>query len=288
MHRILLIWILLGFPILYGEVVNQSVVNMYIIPERDTQVDCQTIYGSFVEVIDSSGDWVRIKLIDGVEGWVEASQIVSNELYESSDRLRPVKNQFAHIYRVTDTTPFPPLLTLPYGAQVKLDDVVDRGERWVSMELVSGEKVWIQRGDINFAPKIKTMEETIAFSMKFLGLPYTWAGTSSYGYDCSGFTQMLFKEMGLLIPRNSRDQAACDLFTEVAIEDLQRGDLVFFGATRIIHVGLYLGNHEFIHAGVTEEPMIMISNLQSGKYHFNRARRIDPFKMDAYRLNLPH
>ena len=96
---------------------------------------------------------------------------------------------------------------------------------------------------------------------------------------------MLFKEMGLLLPRNSRDQAQCNLFTPVAQEDLQRGDLVFFGKTRITHVGLYLGNDEFIHSGVTEIPIVMISNLQSGKYNFQAARRIDPLMVDTYRMN---
>ena len=92
-------------------------------------------------------------------------------------------------------------------AKIKLIDVIDKGERWVPIELVTGEKAWIQRGDVDFTPRIKTLEETLAFSKKFIGLPYTWGGTSSYGFDCSGFVQMLFKEMGLLLPRNSRDQA---------------------------------------------------------------------------------
>src|SRR5271156_1794605 len=116
------------------------------------------------------------------------------------------------------------------------------------MKLISGEKAWIQRGDVDFNPQYKTLEEMIAFSKKFIGLPYSWAGVSSYGFDCSGFVQMLFKEIGLFLPRNSRFQAQCSLFVPVAQEDLQPGDLVFFGQTRINHVGVYLGNDEFIHS----------------------------------------
>jgi hypothetical protein len=59
------------------------------------------------------------------------------------------------------------------------------------------------------------LEETLAFSKNFIGLPYTWGGTSSYGVDCSGFVQMLFKEMGVLLPRNSRDQAKSPLLSPV-------------------------------------------------------------------------
>ena len=289
MHRILLVLlgIFVNFPgFLRSEIINQSVVNVYLNPEDDTEVDSQAIYGSFVEVVEqSSNGWTKIKALDGVEGWVQSFQITDNLSFEKSENLRPIKSLFAHIYRVTDTTPFPPLLTIPYGSKVKLDDVVDSGERWVQMELVSGEKAWIQRGDLDFAPQFKTLEETIAFSTKFLDLPYTWGGTSSYGFDCSGFVQMLFKEMGLQLPRNSRQQAQCDLFIPIEPEDLQRGDLVFFGKTRITHVGLYLGNDEFIHSGVTELPMVMISSLQSGKYNFQAARRINPLMVETYRTN---
>jgi hypothetical protein len=287
MHRtlLLLMGFFLNFPgFLVGELINRPVVNIYLEPQEDTQVDTQAIYGSVVEVVDQINDWSKIKTVDGVEGWVLSFQITTNLSYESNDQLRPVKSLFAHIYRVTDTTPYPPLLTIPYGSKVKLDETVDKGERWVPMELISGEKAWIQRGDIDFAPRFKTLEEVLGFSKKFLGLPYTWAGTSSYGFDCSGFVQMLFKEMGLQLPRNSRDQAKCDLFIPVAQEDLQPGDLVFFGETRITHVGLYLGNDEFIHSGVTERPMVMISNIKSGKYKFQAARRIDPLMVEAYRI----
>jgi hypothetical protein len=288
MHRILLllVGIFLNFPgFLIGELTNRPVVNIYLQPQEDTEVNSQAIYGTVIEVIDRLSDWSKIRTVDGAEGWVLSSQLTTNPSYESSDHLRPIKSLFAHIYRVPDTTPYPPLLTIPYGSKVKLDETVDTGERWVSMELLSGEKAWIQRGDIDFTPQFKTLEEMIVFSKKFLGLPYTWAGTSSYGFDCSGFMQMLFREMGLQIPRNSRDQAQCNLFTSVAQEDLQSGDLVFFGKTRIIHVGLYLGNDEFIHAGVTELPMVMISNMKSGKYNFQAARRIDPLMVETYRIN---
>lgn len=261
-----------------SEVINCSVANLYLIPQENTELNTQLIYGSDVEVISYENDWVKIRGIDGAEGWVLSSQITSNSSYEDHENLRPVKSLFAHIYRVADTTPYPPLLTLPYGAPVKLYETTDKGVRWVLMELVSGEKAWIQRGDIDFEPHVKTLEEVLTFSKKFLGLPYTWGGTSSFGFDCSGFMQMLFREMGLQIPRNSRAQVKCSLFTPVDREDLQPGDLVFFGQTRVTHVGMYLGNDEFIHSGVTEMPMIMISNINNDKYHFQAARRIDFFR----------
>lgn len=262
---------------LKSEIINQPVVNIYVNPEDDTEVESQAIYGTSVEVIEKNENgWIKIKTIDNVTNCIKASQAASNSSYEKTDKLRPVKNFYAHVYRVTDTTPFPPLMTLPYGSLVKLEDTTDSGNRWVAIELVSGAKAWIQRGDIDFAPKKKNMDEVLLFSKKFMGLPYTWGGTSSYGFDCSGFVQMLFKEMGVIIPRNSRNQAASPLFVTVERKDLQPGDLVFFGTNRITHVGMYLGNDEFIHSGTNEIPVITINKLNSTNYNPLTAKRLAP------------
>ncbi len=281
---IILISFALSLPVqIKSEIINKPVVNIYIHPEEATEVDSQAIYGSSVLLIKKTADgWTKIQTADGLCGWIKSSELTSNSAFEAKVNLRSVKNLFAHIYRVTDIISFPPLLTIPYGAQVKLIKAVDPQERWVAIELVSKEKAWIQREDLDFAPKLKTLEETLAFSKKFLGLPYTWGGVSTFGFDCSGFIQMLFKEMGFLLPRNAQDQAQSPLFIPVAKKELQPGDLIFFGTAKITHVGLYLGNDQFIHSGVKDLPIIMVSTLQSSKYEFYAARRLKPAVLNKH------
>lgn len=80
--------------------------------------------------------------------------------------------------------------------------------------------------------------------------------------------------MGVLLPRGSRSQVTSDLLEPVEREDLQPGDLVYFGTPRINHVGLYLGSDRFIHSGVGEFPRVMISELNNEKYLFQTARRL--------------
>jgi len=84
----------------------------------------------------------------------------------------------------------------------------------------------------------------------FLGLPYQWGGESAEdGFDCSGLTMTVYQLNGLQIPRSSGEQYAAG--SPVSGTDLQQGDLVFFRTTRsgrVSHVGLYLGNGEFLHA----------------------------------------
>ena len=92
--------------------------------------------------------------------------------------------------------------------------------------------------------------EIIKTARDFLGTPYVWGGIGKGGYDCSGFVNKVFAENGYDIPRVSRDQFKVGVKTRGY--NLDTGDLVFFvskpGETRITHVGIYVGEDEFIHA----------------------------------------
>ena len=87
-----------------------------------------------------------------------------------------------------------------------------------------------------------------AEARRFLGLQYLWAGTSGFGLDCSGFTHLVCKALGVTIPRDADDQATHG--TKVATRGaLRAGDLVFFrNASGIHHVGLFVGDGKMIHA----------------------------------------
>ena len=113
-------------------------------------------------------------------------------------------------------------------------------------------------------PRKLSIAETLELSKRFLGLPYTWGGTSSFGYDCSGFSQMLGRRRGLNMPRDAQPQADWDGAVPVArVQDLQAGDLLYFGASakKITHTGIYLGAGQFINATTHETPMVRIDNL---------------------------
>jgi len=80
------------------------------------------------------------------------------------------------------------------------------------------------------------------------GVPYKAAGTSKRGFDCSGFTQYVFKSLGVELPHSSAAQYK--LGTSVAKQDLQPGDLVFFNTSGrgVSHVGIYIGSNTFVHS----------------------------------------
>lgn len=90
-------------------------------------------------------------------------------------------------------------------------------------------------------------EAIISTAKKYTGVPYKFGGTTPSGFDCSGYTQYVFKQHGITLPRTADDQ--CTSGHYIAKSSLRPGDLVFFADKKNIeHCGIYIGNNEFIHA----------------------------------------
>ncbi|MDN6436403.1 C40 family peptidase, partial [Lentilactobacillus parabuchneri] len=93
-------------------------------------------------------------------------------------------------------------------------------------------------------------ETMVEMARQFLGERYLWGGTSSYGFDCSGFAYTLHRVLGFDIPRDADDQQENGL--PLAPEEILPGDLVFFaydhGTGYVHHVGMYIGNGQMIES----------------------------------------
>ena len=94
-------------------------------------------------------------------------------------------------------------------------------------------------------------QELMLQSMSLIGTPYKYGGSNTAtGFDCSGMIQYVYQNaLGVSLPRTARDMAAAS--RQISQSRLKTGDLVFFntgGSSKYSHVGLYIGNGEFIHA----------------------------------------
>ncbi|CAH0345142.1 NlpC/P60 family protein [Bacillus sp. CECT 9360] len=98
---------------------------------------------------------------------------------------------------------------------------------------------------------------------KLKGVPYKWGGVTPKGFDCSGFINYVFKTQGIVLPRT-----AADLYSKVGLKVSQPavGDLVFFSTYKAgaSHVGIYIGNGDFIHASSSKG--VTITKLNSSYY----------------------
>ena len=123
-------------------------------------------------------------------------------------------------------------------------------------------------GNASGASTSEKANKALAFCKGELGTPYLWGGTGPR-YDCSGLMMKAYASVGISIPRTSKQQSTFG--KSVSKSNLQVGDLVFFGSP-VHHVGMYIGNNQYIHSPKTGD-VVKISSLSSRK-DYNCARRV--------------
>ncbi|WP_262173889.1 C40 family peptidase [Saccharococcus sp. Marseille-Q5394] len=133
-----------------------------------------------------------------------------------------------------------------------------------------------------------TSTSLVSTAKAYMGTPYKYAGTTTSGFDCSGYTQFVFKREGVSIPRTTTQQYSTG--KSVAKSNLQSGDLVFFNTSGngVSHVGIYIGSSNFIHASTSRG--VMISSINDPAYWGKRyigARRVSDFSAETTIASTP-
>lgn len=173
------------------------------------------------------------------------------------------------------------LMVLPQGKPVGVEGM---DCDWVRVNLEKGLHGWVNKKYVTIDRQIIESRERFltkagkitGLALKYLGCKYRYGGASPRGFDCSGFTMFIYSQFGWKLPHNAAAQMK--LGTAVDKAALLPGDLVFFktmNSHKINHVGIYLGNGEFIHAA-SGAGAIKISTMNRGYYYykFYCARRL--------------
>lgn len=191
----------------------------------------QLLFGETCSIINSKENWTNIKCsIDGYEAWIDSKQITeTNKLLESKHTVF----ELAHTYIFKDFH-IPILLgsSLPNfdGLNFKIEN----------------EKYLFQ--GISLENNLSNLENIRKIALKYLHAPYLWGGRSPFGIDCSGLTQMVYKFLGINLPRDAYQQAEIGINIGF-VEESKVGDLAFFGKEeKITHVGILIGKNEILHA----------------------------------------
>jgi gamma-D-glutamyl-L-lysine dipeptidyl-peptidase len=249
------------------QVVVVPVANMYSAPTDKADVVSQALYGNNVTLLLARGEWSRIQTSDRYKGWTPSRflRIVqSGAGYATSGTIVQVDSLFANIYHEPDVTRHKPVITIPFECRLEvIADGKGENEGWLQVRLPDKRSEWIQSGDVISHPMRLSIPESVELAKRFLGLPYLWGGGSSFGFDCSGFTQMLLRARGVNMPRDADEQAEWSGLVPVERAKMEAGDLLFFGSgpKKITHTGMYIGDGQFIHDSTIGHPAVQISRL---------------------------
>jgi len=247
-------------------VVRVPVANMFSAPSADVDVVSQAIYASQVDALEQKDGFTHVRTPDDYSGWIRHEDLMARSgTGEASTTFAQVRSLSANLYQEPDVTKHAPLLTVPFETRLEIIPQAQHENRdFLHIRLLDGHDAWIDRGDAELNPRALTISESIDLGKRFIGITYTWGGRSSFGFDCSGFTQMLVRSRGITMPRDADLQATWSGAVEVERKHLKPGDLLFFGssASQITHTGMYMGKGHFIHDTTNGHPGVQISRLK--------------------------
>ncbi len=249
------------------------------------RLETQALYGSKVYVLGTSGGWSRVAVAGqptprnrwGYPGWLPTRQL-AREAPVAGERTAVVRRPTVWLYEDESLTER--VLELSYGTRLPASSWTAES---VAVALVDGGRAYLRRSVV--ALRIPGSDRPapsgaglVTEAKRFLGLQYLWAGTSGFGFDCSGFTHLVYRTLGVTIPRDAGPQAEAG--RRVATRKaLRPGDLVFFrGASGAVHhVGLYVGSGRMIHAPATGRPVAIVSlSAEPYRGEFAGGRRYVP------------
>jgi hypothetical protein len=241
--------------------ITNSIVPLRHSPDDRSEMETQLLFGETFRILEKRNQWRKIRNdFDGYEGWIDekAFETIPEETYD--------KLTSATAFYVADVIS---ILTLPDGTRQHLPagsllPFFNPGKKTIIINgkkfLFEGQAVTGNRDDGFFFELIE----------KYRNAPYLWGGTTPFGIDCSGLTQMVYKISGRYrLPRNASQQAKEG--KRIDFERRKPGDLAFFVNEKgnIHHVGIVWFDGKIIHA----HGKVRLDELHpSGIYNYESGR----------------
>ena len=231
--------------------------------------------GSKVEVISESNGWSKIKY-NGSVGYVSSKYLTTSS---TANTITKYVTASSLNVRSGAGTNYSVLGSLSKGSKV---EVISESNGWSkinyngSVGYVSSQ--YLSATSSGSTSTSSSVDKVISYAKSLLGKPYVWGAQGPSSFDCSGYTYYVFKNSAnITLPRVSQDQS--NYGTYVSRSNLRAGDLVFFDTSgandgNVSHVGIYLGNNQFIHASSSKKKVVISEMTSYYSEAFVRARRV--------------
>jgi gamma-D-glutamyl-L-lysine dipeptidyl-peptidase len=200
-------------------------------PSHRSEMISQLLFGEKGKILQETDEWIEITTeFDHYTGWLEKKSIEPFDA-KFSENTWQINTEPLLKFETKNSS-----MIIPAGAEFPTPD--------------EGGKFFINDTEFKLdLTKIKKSESLVKTALLFENAPYLWGGKSIMGMDCSGFVQIIYKILGIQLPRDAKDQA--EMGSLIAnIEESKTGDLCFFSndADKIIHVGIVIEPFKIIHS----------------------------------------
>ncbi len=235
-------------------IVSSSVADVRRSAAHTSELVSQVVMGDRVVALKLEGEWFLVRMDDDYIGWVRSWHLLET----TPARVAGFEARVGHRVGVNHSE----VLSAPSAEALPVTDLVigtplvvtGAGPRgWQAVELPDGRPGYVRTAHVEKRPAGREVsrDHLMATGLRFLGIPYLWGGSTPKGFDCSGLVQRIYRLHGVILPRDSDQQAGFGAEKRVTtLDDLSPGDLLFFGraAQRITHVGMALPDRLFLHA----------------------------------------
>ncbi len=277
--------IVLPHPDLEGRIhgiIRISVANLRAEPGHPAELVTQALLGSPVRILKKKGGWYFIQTPDRYLGWVDTSGVTIMDDSDFEKYQAEPKIIFTGIKGFSYTKPDENSLPVSDLVAGNVLSFLDFGGGFYNVRYPDSRMAYVKASevrDFSYWTGGPDPDTLVTIAMHLMGIPYLWGGTSVKGFDCSGFTKIIFFLNGLVLPRDASQQDDIGILVDDRKDYslLEPGDLLFFGkaatdstAERVVHVGMWIGDMKFIHS--------------SGDVHISSMDKTDP-AYDQYNDN---
>ena len=248
---------------------NYGISGLSLIPVRKepserSEMVTQILFGEYFDILEEMVGWCHVKLaFDGYEGWVDQKMVTplgNREISRIAERPYAVTTDIFSIVQVKDEQN----LLIVAGSSLP---VWRPNLRKFTLDSES----YTHSGNVAYRKIRKKREFIISQALKFFNAPYLWGGRSPFGIDCSGFTQIIYKMVGVALPRDAGQQVYSGTAFSF-VEEAEPGDLAFFDdeTGRIVHTGILWKKNKIIHASgkvrIDNVDQFGIYNIETKRY----------------------